>query len=248
VTGRGMRQTPAYVRAQDAVLELVRSEGFAPGSKVPSERALATRLGLSRMTVRQGIENLVRAGVLIRAGTSGTRLADINVMRVIDSRRAFSMSQMVRSSGARPGSQLLMFTLTRADRDLATRLNIEIGDPVLRMRRLRTANDVPFCIELSSLPAALVPGLIAQDLAKNMSLYQLLRDRYGVVPADRDSEISVGPVTAEDARMLGVTPGINVLLYTSIVRDADGRVIESVSSVNHPERVVFSTHSARVKI
>ena len=96
MTGREKPQTPAYMRAQDAVLELVRSEGFAPGSKVPSERALASRLGLSRMTVRQGIENLVRAGVLIRAGTSGTHVADINVVRVIDSRRAFSMSQMVR--------------------------------------------------------------------------------------------------------------------------------------------------------
>ena len=248
MTEREKPQTPAYVRAQDAVLELVRSEGFAPGSKVPSERALASRLGLSRMTVRQGIENLVRAGVLIRAGTSGTRVADINVVRVIDSRRAFSMSQMVRSSGARPGSQLLMFALARADRDIAARLNIEIGLPVLRMRRLRTADDVPFCIELSSLPASLVPGLVAQDLANNVSLYQLLRDRYGIVPADRDSEISVGAVTAEDAGLLGVAPGINVLLYTSIVRDADGRVIESVSSVNHPERVVFSTHSAHIKI
>lgn len=103
-------------------------------------------------------------------------------MRMIDSRRAFSMSQMMQSSGARPGSQLLMFALTRADRDLATRLRIEIGDPVLRMRRLRTANDVPFCIELSSVPASLVPCLIAQDLANNTHLYQILRDRYGIVP------------------------------------------------------------------
>ena len=141
-----------------------------------------------------------------------------------------------------------MFALARADRDLAARLNIEIGLPVLRMRRLRTADDVPFCIELSSLPGGLVPGLVAQDLANSVSLYQLLRDRYGIVPTDRDSEISVGPVTAEDAGLLGVAPGINVLLYTSIVRDADGRVIESVSSVNHPERVVFSTHSAHIKI
>ena len=245
---RASRERPAYMRAQEAVLSLVRTEGLRPGARVPSERALARELGLSRMTVRQGVENLVRAGVLERDGTSGTRVADVSVVRVIDSRRAFSMSHIVRRSGARPGGQLLMFAPGAADRALAARLGIEPGAATIRIRRLRTADDVPFCIETSCLPGGLVPGLVAEDLAQNASLYDLLRDRYGLLPIERESEISVGPIEAGDALLLGLPAGLNVLLYRSVVRDANGLPIESVASVNHPQRVVFSTHSAEVKV
>jgi GntR family transcriptional regulator len=245
----GSRQEqPAYLRAQEAVLALVRTEGLAPGARVPSERALAIQLGLSRMTVRQGIENLVRAGVLERDGTSGTRVADVSVVRMIDSRHAFSMSQIVRSSGARPGGRLLVFAPERADRALAARLRIEPGAALICMRRVRTADDIPFCVETSRIVAALVPGLVAEDLAQNASLYDLLRDRYGVTPTDRESEISVGPIGAEDAGLLGLRAGTNVLMYRSVMRDAGGRPVESVSSVNHPQRVVFSTHAPQVRV
>ena len=84
---------------------------------------------------------------------------------------------------------------------------------------------------------------MAEDLAHNASLYNVLRDRYGLAPTDRDSQISVAPIARRDALLLGVTEGINVMMYRSVVRDATGRPIESVMSVNHPQRVVFSTHS-----
>ncbi len=240
------QRQPGYLRARDAVVRLMREERLEPGARVPSERALALRLGLSRMTVRQGIEKLVRAGVLERDSTNGTCVAAVSVTRVVDSRRPFSMSRIISSSGARPGSQLLVFGPGPADRRVAARLRIEPGTPVLTIRRLRTADDLPICVETSRIPLARVPGLVAQDLAENASLYAILRERYGCEPTDRDSEISVGPVEAEDARLLGVKPGLNVLLYNSVVRDAGGVPIECVASVNHPQRVVFSTEAARI--
>lgn len=248
VAGRASRDQPAYLRAQEAVLTLVRSEGLQPGAKVPSERALASQLGLSRMTVRHGVENLVRAGLLERDGTSGTRVANLSVVRVIDSRRVLSMSDIVQSSGGRPGSQLLSFVFEAAEPALAARLRLEPGTAILRIARLRTADGVPFCIERSAIPAMLVPGLVAEDLAQNASLYALLRERYGLRPIERDSEISVGPIGAGDARLLGVREGINVLLYRSVVRNAEGLPIESVASVNHPQRVVFSTQCAQLRV
>jgi GntR family transcriptional regulator len=116
------------------------------------------------------------------------------------------------------------------------------------IRRLRTADDVPFCIETTTLPSERVPGLVAEDLAQNASLCALLRDRYGIQPTDRDSEISVGPIGAQDAELPGLATGLNVLLYRSVVRDAAGVPIETVASVNHPRRVVFSTQSVHILV
>ena len=227
---------------------MIRANRLQAGARVPSERELAQRFGMSRMTVRRGIEHLERAGVLQRDSTVGTRVADVSVMRVMDTRRAFSMTQLVRGSGARPGSRLLMFALGRADRSVASALRIAPGDAIVSIRRLRTANDVPFCIETSLLPRARVPDLVAEDLAQNTSLYQLLRNRYNIVPTDRDSEISAGPISAEDGSLLGLPEGVNVLMYRSVVRDAEGVPVEEVTSVNHPQRVVFSTGSAHIRI
>jgi GntR family transcriptional regulator len=248
MTGTPKRTVPAYQRAQEAVLDMVREQHLPAGAKVPSERELAARFGLSRMTVRLGLENLVRSGVLERAGTAGTRVANVSVMRVMDTKRAFSMSQIVSGSGARPGGQLLLFTRGKADRETARRLAIAAGAPVFTIRRLRTADDAPFCIESTTLPADRVPGLVAEDLAQNASLYTLLRERYGVLPTDRDSEISVAPIDAEDAALLGLAPGLNVMFYRSLVRDAEGVPVELVCSVNHPQRVVFTTQSAHVRV
>jgi hypothetical protein len=91
-----------------------------------------------------------------------------------------------------------------------------------------------------ALHAVILGGLIVPQA--------LLRDRYGVQPADRDSEISVGPIGAEDAELLGLPLGLNVLLYRSVMRDAAGVPVETVSSVNHPQRVVFSTQSAHIRV
>jgi GntR family transcriptional regulator len=239
---------PAYLRAQEAVLELVRAEGLAPGARIPSERDLARRLGISRMTVRHGMENLVRAGVLERDSTNGTRVASLRVVRVMDSHRAFSMSQMVRSAGAEPGSRLLMFARLDPEPDIAAKLNLSAGAAAVMIRRLRSADGLPICIETSHLPASAVPGLSAEDLVKNSSLYELLRNRYGLEPSVRKSEIGVGPIDENDALLLGISAGINVLEYRSTVSDATGTPLEHVVSVNHPERVVFSTDFAHIKI
>jgi GntR family transcriptional regulator len=169
-------------------------------------------------------------------------------MRVMDTRRAFSMTQMVSASGARPGGRLLLFAPGRADRAVAAALRIAPDAPTVTIRRLRTADEVPFCIETSILPRDRVPDLVAEDLTRDASLYQILRDRYNIVPTDRDSEISARPIAAEDAALLGLEEGTNVLVYCSVVRDANGVPIEHLTSVNHPQRVVFTTESTLIRI
>jgi GntR family transcriptional regulator len=238
---------PAYLRAQEAIEGMIEESGWQPGTKIPSERALAEQFGLSRMTVRQAVENLVRAGVLERDSTSGTRVAAPSVARGIDSRHVFSLSQQVRSAGARPGSRLLYFAQVAAGKAIAIRLGLDAGAAVIAIRRLRTANNAPVCVETSYLPAALVPGLCAADLTENASLYAVLEQRYGLRPTARRSEIGASPLDDADAELLGLPPRTNALVQRSVVLDQKGRAVEHVISVNHPERVVFSTEYKSLK-
>lgn len=237
------RPQPAYLRAQDAIIGMLGS-AYPSGSKIPSERALAEQLGLSRMTVRQAVENLVRLGTLERHSTSGTRVAAPGVVRNLAARAAASMTEMVARAGGRPGARLLRFGTLEADAGLARSLMLPRGTPVLGIRRLRLADGVPFCIEESCLPAARVPGLAASDLADGASLYALLRTRYGVLPGRRQGRIRVAQIGAEDAALLSVPSGCSVLEYRSVVSDPDGRPIERVVSLNHPQLVAFTVEDA----
>jgi GntR family transcriptional regulator len=233
---------PAYMQAQEAILAMVEGPDLAPGDKIPSERVLSEQFGISRMTLRRAVDNLVRLGVLERRSTSGTHVAAPNVVRPLDGRHTYSMSQIVQSSGGAPGSRLLFFEAAVASAKLAENLGVAAGAPLIAIRRLRTSNGVPFCVETSYLPAERVPGLAAADLLENASLYGILKERFGIQAGDRRGVISVAPIGARDASLLELEPEASALLYRSIVSDRQGKPIEHMISVNHPQRVMFQTN------
>lgn len=235
-----------YKKAEQAVLEMVEGPEYSAGDRIPSERDLSERFRISRMTMRKALTNLVRAGVLERRGTSGTFVAVPRVQRPLDGNTSASISEIVEHGGGKPGSKLLFFESAAANERVAERLGVEPGSPLIVIRRLRTANGVPFCVETSYVPAARVPGLIAGDLLGNASLYGLLKERYGIKVGTAESVLSVAPTTAYEAELLGLAPDAPAMVHRAVVLDQQGRPIEYVTSVNHPQRVVFRSRHGGV--
>lgn len=234
-------QQPAYIRVQETILRMVEGPDYEPGDKIPSERVLSQNLQISRMTVRRAVDELVRQGVLERRSTSGTHVSIPSVTRPVGVQRAIGLSQMVEAMGGRPGSRLLYFENGTASRSVATHLQVPVGTPLIIVRRLRTVNGLPFCVESSHLPADRVPGLVAADLMGDVSLFGILQERYGIRLGNRHAQLGLAPVVSEDATLLGIQPGINVLVYRLDVFDHTGRPIEHMVSINHPQRVTFTT-------
>jgi GntR family transcriptional regulator len=230
---------PIYVAVQDYVLDLINGPDYGPGDRIPSERALADTLGFNRMTVRKAIDRLVERNVLERNGTSGTRVPLIQVTRPIEVRSTLGIARLIRNAGGNPGTRLLHFAEEPASQSVAQRLGVPVGTPLVMARRLRSINDEPFCIETSWLPAARVPGLVAEDLVAGQSLYDLLRERYGLGVTADEREISVGTATELEARQLALKTGAPTLVLRLVAHDANGRPIEYMKSVNHPHHVVF---------
>lgn len=233
------REKPIYVEVQDYVLDLIGGPDYGPGDRVPSERTLADTLGINRMTVRKAIDRLVERNVLERNGTSGTRIPLVQISRPIDAAASLGINRIIRNAGGEPGSKLLHFAEEAASESVAQRLEIAPGTELIMARRLRSVNEEAFCIETSYLPAQRVPGLTAEDLLSGQSLYELLRERYGIEISIRDREIGVGTATEREAQALALAPGSPTLVLRIVARDGDGRPIEYMRSVNHPHHVVF---------
>lgn len=228
-------------RAEAMLRQLVRNMGMSPGDRIPSERKLAERFEISRMTVRKALERLVEMGSLERRSTAGTFIPELTVTRPLSKRVSTSISEVVEQRGHEAGSRLLFFEMTQADANVERRLQLEEGTSVILIKRLRLSDGKPFCVETSYLPSSLVPGLIAADLIDTPSLYALLRDRFGLTFEKSDFHISVAPVPEVEAILLELPPDEAGLMMRSVVYDVNDRPVESLISWNHPDRVAFES-------
>ena len=234
--GRGVAEG-----AQDAIRALIDGHGYVPGSRIPSERELAERLGVHRMTVRRALEGLIAEGRLERRGTSGTYLPAPVIRRPLSGQlSSTSVSEIVRRSGGEPGSRLLFFEQSRADAQIAARLKMRAGEATFVIKRLRTVDGLPFCIETTTVPAARAPGLAADDLVRDGSLYRVLEERFGVAVAASSGDIRVAVPPTADADLLDLKRGEATLVIDVVAVDAAGVPIEAVTSFNHPRLVMLT--------
>lgn len=233
-------------QAVQALLEMLERPEFGPTERIPAERDLAAHLGISRMTLRKALQVLIERGVLERRGNRGTFVTAPGVERPLNSVARKGIAEVVSQGGARPGSKLLYFEQTVASARVASLLNIQQGAPLLTIRRLRTVDQKPFCIETSYIPAARVPDLVAGDLLEGASLYALLSSRYQIEIDGDEGTLSVAAMNEQETRLLEVEPGTAALVYRGVIFDTAGVPVEYLVSINHPQRVVFKVADSRV--
>lgn len=224
---------PKYYRLKRHLLEL--ADVQSPGSPVPPERALAQEFDTSRTTVRQALQELVVEGRLERIQGKGTFIAKPKVAQAL---QLTSYTQDMRAQGLAPASRLLDVDDISAGEALAARLAIRVGDPVVRIERVRMAGDEPMAIETTHLSSQRFPELRSQ-LRHHASLYALLGEVYGIHLADAEETIETALATPREAALLGTDVGLPMLLLSRHSRCPEGRPIEWVKSVYRGDRYKF---------
>ena len=208
--------------------ELIETE-LSPGEAIPSERALVVRLGVSRVTVRQAIADLVAAGVLERVHGKGTYLTGPQV----DSRlHLTSFSREMRDRGLVPATLVLSAAEQPADNGVSQALRIRPGQPVVRVERLRTADGTPMAYEVGHYPSVLFPGLLQRELG---SLYDVFASEYGVVVSSGEQTVRAESADAHQARVLGIAKRAPLLVQERVTY-AGERAIEMSTSWYRADR------------
>ncbi len=146
---------PKYSQLREILLDLIATE-LAYDQVIPSERELVDRYGLSRMTVRQAISNLVAEGRLYKVPGKGTFVARPKIEMPL---RLASFTEDMLARGLEPGAVDLERRLVPATGLLARALALNPGDLVHVIARLRTADSVPMAVERCHIPARVAPGL-----------------------------------------------------------------------------------------
>jgi GntR family transcriptional regulator len=212
-----------------------------PGSALPSERELAERFGVARMTVRAQIERMAHRRLVYRQQGRGTFVAE---RRLAHTEHLTSFTEDMTSRGLTAGGRLLGIDTVRATRLLAARLEVPFGSKVVQVRRVRTADGVPMAVEQTHLPAARFPGL-ADEVLTARSLYEVLAQRYDVTIAEAVQRVTVALVDAADAHLLETPQGEPAFRIERLTRDDSGAVIEYATSIYRGDRYEVLMHARR---
>ena len=210
---------------------------MAAGEQFPPERQLAEALGISRMTLRRAIDELVAKGVVRRRHGSGVFALGPKLDQPL---AASSFTEDMLARGMRPGSSVLSFEVELAGAHIARRLHLQEGAEIIMILRLRLADGEPLALEELHVPSCLVPGLSAQDL-ENGSFYELLRERFGIELNHSVQTIEPTLIDADEAKTLGVPELSPALLFERTSRGADEVPFEFVRSVYRGDRYKIRT-------
>ena len=211
--GRG----PAHAQIESWLDDVVAAGKLGPGDRLPPERELAERLGVSRMTLRHALASLERRGLLVRrvGRDGGTFVAEPR----IELTGLAGLSDQLRAQGLAAGARVL----SAVERD-ATPAEAELGDRVYEIVRVRLADGEPVALERGVYSAAVYCGLLDEPL--DGSLYELMRNRGEEAPARAVERLEPTVAAPEDAGALGIEPGSPLLLVERDAYGASGRLLE----------------------
>ncbi len=221
---------PQYREIELALRARIR--GMRPGDRLPSDSELCQEFGVSRMTARNAMQRLAQDGLVQRIPGLGSFVVEPPTHRYADRLTAFTRE--MRSQGRTPRSWLLERTTRQATDAECRMLDLRPGDPVVVVRRLRLADEVPVALETAVLIRRVAAAVLAADLEAGSLHEALARD--GVHLRRGEATITAEAATMEDAALLGIESSHPLLVERRVIRDVHGRAIEATESRYPSER------------
>jgi GntR family transcriptional regulator len=219
-------RAPLYQQLRRALRGAIEDNRLAADEALPAERDLAAEFGVSRITVRKALDELVSEGLLTRRQGAGTFVAARGEARVEKSFSTLSsFSEDMISRGRKPESAWLSRTAGAVTPEEALTLGLSPGSLVYRFNRIRYADAEPMALEYSTIPGFCLPS----ELAVEESLYEAL-DCYSARPVRALQRLRAVLFTGEQAKLLGVAAGSPGLFIERRGFLKDGRPMEVTQS------------------
>ncbi len=216
---------PLYYQLKEVLKQQIRAGHLAPHTAIPSEPELVTQYHVSRATVRQALTELVHEGLLYRQHGRGTFVCEPRVQQQNISELT-SFSEELQRQGKRPGGMLFVSELVRGSQTVRERLRLTDEEQVVRLERLRTADDVPVAYEVDYLPYPRAGNIYqrAKETAEG-SLYSLMASE-GLHPYIAEQMLSGDLASIREAEILRIPPSTAGIRLVCTAFDETGAPIE----------------------
>lgn len=236
------KKQPLYDQLVDLLKEQIEND-MEPHTMLPSERELSDKYGLSRTTVRLALQELEKMGFIYRQHGKGTFVSSIN-QEVTNLTGGYSFTEQMRSLGKHPKTKILQYKIVEANKFFAEHLNLSLGDKLIKIKRLRTADDMPMMVERSYLPFKKFLSLTKADLERK-PLYDLFEQEFQETIKLADEEFYASIVSDNDGKLLDVPNGAPSLNLVRTTYNIKNEVIEFTLSVARADQFRYRVRHVR---
>ncbi|GGL10301.1 GntR family transcriptional regulator [Nocardia jinanensis] len=235
-------RVPLYRQVQDVLLQRLDSGALLPGDRLPPETDLAAELRVNRLTVRQAIGELTRAGRLVARQGSGTFVAPPPQHFPIELAPSYINDADGLSEAFRAVGRTLTESLVASEIVLGgSAPQVEKYLPGSRLRRIDSVLEVdgePWFANSLWMDDRRFAG-IERHLQDGVSLYTVWRDAYGVRMKAAWRSFAAAAASPRVSEVLGVPAGAPVLLRDGLNLDGDGTPTVYINRSCRGDRVQF---------
>jgi GntR family transcriptional regulator len=213
---------PLYLKIKEHIIDLISNEVYEPGDKLPSETSFAEELDVSRASLREALRVLEKEGRIIKKQGIGTFVAEPIPRFERGIEELFSVTDTIKNEGFEPGTKGLDIKKIKADKAVALKMGLEESDQILKIERIRTADERPvvFCIDFLNIKD--YPINIEDDFSS--SLFDLLENKYNLTINYALTEII--PVAADEflEEKLNIKKHLPLLLLKQLHYDDNDQI------------------------
>ncbi len=213
---------PIYIQIRESLRAEIMGGHLKRGEQLPSENELAAKYNVSRMTMRQSIEDLVDEGLLYRRHGVGTFVAFPHLQR--DHTRLTSFFDKAENEGVKVQAKLLGLEVIPATPKVAEALDIPAGSKVIRVKTLRYADGEPITVHDAHIPHKLFPNLVNENL-EVQHLWSLF-EKAGYRVRRAVQRLEAREASKEVAHLMKIKEGAPVLFKERTVYADDGTPVE----------------------
>ena len=220
-------KVPLYFQLKEQIKQKILSGEYEEGDLIPSEREFSISYELSSTTIRRALNDLVQENFLERKAGKGTFVRRKKVKR--DLRKVLGFTKNMTEMGLTPSTKVLSKKIVAANAFARQRLGLDKGEKVVRLERLRLADDVPMMLETRYIRTDLCPGIEKEELSS--SLWRVFEDKYGLKPNRHSQGMMIATVSGHSAALLTLNDNSLTFLIKGITYVQNNEPIECEESL-----------------
>ena len=220
---------PLYSQVKSILKKNIAEELYPVHENIPTEKELQEAFGVSRITVRKALDELLNEGYIERQRGKGTVVLPQGIIEEnLHSDKSFT--EDMKSRGLIPGTKVSRLREVRASGAIAEGLDLEQGVVVLELTRVRTADEIPVVIFKSYINPNMIE-ISLEEIESNESLYSLIKQKGHTIKLIKEIfEVTLS--TEWNSHLLETPLGTPLLKRSSIIQSEGKRMIYTESLYN----------------
>lgn len=237
-----LEQVPLYSKLSLKLMDYIKTKGQLH-QKMLSEREICKLYGVSRTTVRTALKELETLGYIYKRHGKGTFISSQWKERQ-NLLEGYSFTEQMRELGKQPSTLITAFDQYAADSYIAQQLGIKQREKIIRLKRIRLADNIPLMKETTFLPFYLFSTL-TKDALKNRSLYEVFSTDFHQHIVYADEEFSASILSKNEAKIFNCNPRDACLRLKRTSVNRENHTIEFTISVARSDQFFYKVRYYR---